>query len=64
MNGAFTILMVMAMLAVVGSLFLGLFFMARGAGGDASRSNRMMRWRVSLQGLALVLFVLAVLTQG
>ncbi|SMF86513.1 Protein of unknown function [Azospirillum oryzae] len=64
MQTLFPILMVMAMLAVVGSLFVGLFFMARGGRGDPRRSNRAMRLRVMLQGAALVLFVLAILTQG
>jgi Kef-type K+ transport system membrane component KefB len=56
--------MVMAMLAVVGSLFVGLFFMARGGRGDPRRSNKAMRLRVMLQGAALLLFVLAILTKG
>ncbi|RJF81040.1 twin transmembrane helix small protein [Azospirillum cavernae] len=64
MNGLFPILMIVAMLAVVGSLFVGLFFMARGGGGDPQRSNKVMRVRVALQGLALLLFVIAMLTQG
>lgn len=64
MNGIFAVLMVLAMLAVLASLFLGLFFMARGRGGDATLSNRMMRMRVGLQGLALVLFLLAMLSHG
>lgn len=64
MNGLFPILMVVAMLMVVGSLFVGLFFMARGGGGDARRSNKAMRLRVLLQGAALLLFVIAMLTQA
>lgn len=64
MNGIFSILMIMAMLAVVGSLFIGLFFMARGGGGDAKRSNKAMRLRVALQGFAVLLFIIAMMTQG
>lgn len=64
MDGLFATLMVVAMLAVLASLFLGLFFMARGGTADARNSNRMMRWRVTLQGVALVLFVLAMLTHA
>ncbi len=56
--------MIMAMLTVVGSLFIGLFFMARGGGGDARRSNKAMRLRVILQGLALLFFLAALLTQA
>lgn len=64
MTAIFPTLMILAMLMVVGSLFVGLFFMARGGGGDARRSNRAMRLRVTLQGLALLLFVIAMLTQA
>lgn len=61
MHDLFPILMVLAMLAVVGSLFVGLFFMARGGRGDPRRSNKAMRLRVILQGAALLLFVIAIL---
>ncbi|AWU97554.1 twin transmembrane helix small protein [Azospirillum ramasamyi] len=64
MRDLFTILMVLAMLAVVGSLFVGLFFMARGGRNDPRRSNKAMRLRVILQGAALVLFVIAILIKG
>lgn len=64
MSAVFPTLLILAMLMVVGSLFVGLFFMARGGGGDARRSNKAMRLRVALQGAALLLFVIAMLTQG
>ncbi len=64
MHELFPILMVLAMLAVVGSLFVGLFFMARGGKGDPRRSNKAMRLRVILQGAALLLFVIAILIKG
>jgi len=64
MASLFPTLMILAMLMVVGSLFIGLFFMARGGGGDARRSNKAMRLRVALQGIALLLFAIAMLTQG
>ena len=61
MTAFLTILIGIALLAVVGVLFAGLIGLARG-GGDASgnpaRSNMLMRWRVVLQGVALVLFAL------
>ena len=38
-------------------LFAGLFGLVRG-GGDPARSNQLMRWRVILQGAALLLFAL------
>lgn len=46
------------MLAVVGVLFAGLIGLARNS--DPRRSNALMRWRVLLQGVALVLFALLV----
>lgn len=64
MNGIFAVLLVLAMLSVLASLLLGLFFMARGSGGDARHSNRMMRMRLTLQGVALLLFILALLTRA
>jgi hypothetical protein len=55
-----TVLMVLlglAMLGVLGVLGAGLVGLVRG-GGDPVRSNRLMRWRVLLQAVALVLFAL------
>jgi Hypoxia induced protein conserved region len=45
------------MFATLGVLFAGLIGLARG-GGDPARSNQLMRWRVILQGAALLLFLL------
>ena len=45
------------MFATLGVLFAGLIGVARG-GIDPRRSNQLMRWRVLLQGAALLLFVL------
>jgi hypothetical protein len=55
-----TILLVIAMLAVVGTLFAGMVGLVRG-GDDRQRSNQLMRWRVILQGVALAIFVLLLL---
>jgi hypothetical protein len=55
-----TVLMVLlglAMLGVLGVLGAGMIGLVRG-GGDPVRSNRLMRWRVLLQAVALVLFAL------
>ena len=52
-----TILVGLAMLGTVGVLVAGLIGLARD-GQNAERSNVLMRWRVVLQGVALVLFVL------
>ncbi len=51
------ILMGLAMAGVLGVLFAGLLGVARG-GGDPRRSNRLMRWRVILQAVAIGLFLL------
>ena len=55
-----TVLVVLALLSVVGVLAAGLIGLARGGDDSASlaRSNKLMQWRVGLQGVALVLFVL------
>ncbi len=45
------------MLSTVGVLFAGLIGLVRG-GGDPRRSNALMRWRVLLQGAALLMFAL------
>jgi hypothetical protein len=50
------VLLMVVMLAVVGVLGAGMLGVVRG--GDPARSNRLMRWRVILQGLALVIFAL------
>jgi hypothetical protein len=51
------ILVGLAMLATLGVLFAGMLGLVRGT-GDPMRSNRLMRWRVVLQGVTLLLFVL------
>ncbi len=55
-----TILVGIAMLATLGVLFAGLIGMARGA--PAATSQKWMRYRVLLQGAALVLFALLMLS--
>jgi hypothetical protein len=52
-----TILIALLMAGTLGVLFAGLFGMVRG-GGNPARSNQLMRWRVILQGAALLLFAL------
>ena len=61
MTRVLTVLLMMAMLAVLGVLIAGVIGVARG--GDPRRSNRLMRWRVMLQGLALFIFVLLMLSR-
>lgn len=52
-----TICVALLMFATLGVLFAGLLGLVRG-GGDPARSNALMRWRVILQGAALLLFAL------
>ena len=56
-----TVLLGGAMLAVLLSLFGGLYAMTRGSEFSRKHSNRFMRARVILQALALVLFLLLLL---
>ncbi len=60
MNMVLVALVALAMLATVGVLFAGLLGMARSP-GDGARSNRLMRYRIGFQFLALVLFGLLML---
>lgn len=53
------ILMAIALLLVLGSLFGGLVSMARGGPDGPQRSNRFMRYRVLFQFLAVVIFMIA-----
>jgi hypothetical protein len=52
-----TILVGLSMAATLGVLFAGMLGLARG-GGDPMRSNRLMRWRIILQAVTILLFVL------
>lgn len=57
MKTILVILVAAAMLGTVGVLFAGMVGLVRG-GGNPARSNALMRWRVILQGIALLLFAL------
>ncbi|MBN9511132.1 MAG: twin transmembrane helix small protein [Alphaproteobacteria bacterium] len=59
MKTVLTVLLGLAMLGTLGVLLAGTIGLARG-GNDPWRSNRLMRWRVILQGIALALFALLV----
>lgn len=49
------VLLVLAMAATLAVLFAGMIGLVRG--GDPRRSNTLMRWRVVLQGAALLIFI-------
>jgi hypothetical protein len=58
-----TLLMILVgigMLATLGVLLAGMFGLV-GGGNDPRRSNRLMRWRVTLQAITLALFALLML---
>ena len=61
MSGWLPILLILAMLATLGVLFAGLFAMARGGEFNRKHGNRLMRWRVILQGTAVLLIGLLLL---
>ncbi|MCR9254535.1 MAG: twin transmembrane helix small protein [Alphaproteobacteria bacterium] len=63
MGATFYILMVIAMLITLGVLGTGLFAMARGGEMNKKWSNRLMRYRVYAQGVALLFFALAMLAK-
>lgn len=62
MNTVIIILLAVTLAAVVIVLITGVVGMARGGDFNAKYGNKLMRWRVILQGLAIVLFLLFVVT--
>ena len=62
MNGVILILLAVTLAAVVIVLLTGVAGMARGGDFNAKYGNKLMRLRVILQGLAVVLFLLLVVT--
>ena len=56
MHGFLTILIGILLLATLGVLLAGMVGMARGT--DPRRSNKLMQWRVILQGSAILLFMI------
>jgi hypothetical protein len=62
MSAVFFSLTVIAMVAVLGALVLGVFSMAKGGEFARKYGNKLMQARVWLQGAALVLFAIALMT--
>lgn len=56
--------MIIAMVLVLASLVAGMIGMIKGGDFNKKYGNKLMRLRVTLQGLALGLFVLAVWAQN
>ncbi len=61
MSGIVPVLLIVALVATLGVLFAGLFSMARGGEFNRKHGNRLMRWRVALQGMALLLLAILML---
>ena len=60
MNTAIPILIFLALGSVVAVLIMGLVDLAKGK-PDRARSNRLMQWRVALQGLTILLILIMIL---
>lgn len=57
-SGPIYFFVVIAVLAVVGVLMFGLGGFAKGSGWSHSNSNKLMRWRIIFQALAVVLILI------
>jgi hypothetical protein len=64
MSGFAFVLLILAMLATLGVLFVGLFSMARGGEFNRRNSNKLMRARIICQAVALALFAFLMLVVG
>ena len=62
MSGLFMWLLGAAMLCVVASLAMGVFYMTKEGPENREKSLKMMKARVYLQGLALVLVAIALIS--
>lgn len=57
--------MIVAMIGVLGALGTGLYVMVKGGEINKKHGNKLMRWRIGLQGLALAMFaILLVIAKG
>ena len=57
--GVLTVVVILALLATIGALFIGLMTMASGGSLDRDYGERFMYWRVGLQGTAVFFMLLA-----
>ncbi len=64
MEGVVPIILAVALAAVVIVLLAGLVAMARGGEFNRKYGNKLMRWRVALQGSAILLLLAIWLTKG
>ena len=63
MSGLSLTLLGIALFMTLGVLFVGLFAMARGGDFNKKYGNRLMRFRIIFQGIALLLFAVAMMTK-
>ncbi|GGB39430.1 hypothetical protein GCM10011505_21240 [Tistrella bauzanensis] len=64
MSGVMSVLIVVAMVATAAVLMVGVMSMLVGGRFNQKYSNKLMQWRVGLQGLAIVLVLLFLLMSG
>jgi hypothetical protein len=64
MSGLFVVFVVIAMVATLGVLIVGIFAMAQGGDFNRRNANKLMRARVVLQGVAILLFAILMLAIG
>lgn len=62
MSRVFFILMLIAMLLTLASLVMGMICMIKGGTFNEKYGNKLMRARVTLQGISIALFALAFLS--
>ena len=61
MSHAVFIVLIFILLSTVGILFLGLFSMARGGEFNRKYGNKLMRFRVAFQAVAILLVLVLIL---
>lgn len=64
MSSFFLVLMLLAMAATVGALVWGVIAMARGGDFNAKWSNKMMRYRILFQFIAICVFMVLLTILG
>ncbi len=58
MSAVLTVILVIALVAVLGVLLMGVYSMGRGGEFNRKHGNKLMRWRIVLQLLAVGIMVL------
>ncbi|MDP6830901.1 MAG: twin transmembrane helix small protein [Alphaproteobacteria bacterium] len=58
MSAVLTVILVIALVAVLGVLLMGVYSMGRGGEFNRKHGNKLMRWRIVLQLLAVGIMVM------